>query len=192
MYRGRSVAVVMPVHNEQDHVESAVAHVPDFVDVIIVIDDGSTDGTWQRLVSIADPRLVRLRHDQNRGVGAATKSGYRYCLRTECDLIAVMDGDGQMDGRDLPALLDRAIEGAAFVKGNRFLHTETIDAMPLARYIGNRVLSHLARWAAHFEESLDAQCGYSVISRDALVQLNLDELYDRYGFPDEMFFSAMR
>ena len=69
----------------------------------------------------------------NRGVGAATKSGYRHALTTAADLIAVMDGDGQMDGRDLPRLLDCAIAGADYVKGNRFLHRESLSAMPLTR-----------------------------------------------------------
>jgi len=192
MYRDQSVAVVMPVHNEEDHVERAIKRVPHFVDLIVVVDDGSTDDTWRVLSRIADRRLTRLRHDRNSGVGAATKTGYRYCLNARTDLIAVMDGDGQMDGRDLVRLLERALNGAEYVKGNRFLDSESIGCMPRLRYIGNRFFSWLARRAASFDDSLDAHCGYTVIQRQALNRLVLDDLYDRYGFPTEMFFAAFR
>jgi glycosyltransferase involved in cell wall biosynthesis len=192
MYRNQVVAVVMPVHNEQAHVERAIKRVPRYVDHIVVIDDGSTDDTWQVLSRTADRRLTRLRHVRNRGVGAATKTGYRHCLDTRADLIAVMDGDGQMDGRDLARLLERALKGTEYVKGNRFLDSESIRNMPRLRYFGNQLFSWLARRAALFEDNLDSHCGYTVIRRHALNRLVLDGLYDRYGFPTEMFFAARR
>jgi glycosyltransferase involved in cell wall biosynthesis len=192
MYRGQRIAVVMPVHNEEAHVERAFRRVPRFVDLIIAVDDGSTDDTWGVLSRIADSRLTALRHDRNHGVGAATKQGYKHCLNTACDLIAVMDGDGQMDGCDLFRLLDRAMDGTEYVKGNRFLDSDTIGDMPRLRYVGNRFFSWLARLATSFDDQLDAHCGYTVIQHQALNRLALDELYDRYGFPTEMLFEARR
>lgn len=192
MYRKQVVAVVMPVHNEQAHVELAIKRVPRYVDLIVVIDDGSTDDTRSVLSSIPDRRLTLLKHDRNRGVGAAIKTGYRHCLNTRADMIAVMDGDGQMDGRDLARLLDHALEGAEYVKGNRFLNSESILNMPRFRYLGNQLFSWLARRAASFEGNLDSHCGYTVIRRYALTRVGLDDLYDRYGFPTEMFFAAIR
>ena len=192
MYRNHRIAVVMPIHNEEHRVERAIARVPSFVDVIIAVDDASTDDTAAQLLRLADERLITIRHATNSGVGAATKTGYRRALATAADLIAVMDGDGQMDGSDLPALLDAAIAGADFVKGNRFLHRESLSAMPLARLAGNCAFSFLTRWASRYEGSLDAQCGYTVIRRAALMKLPFDALYDRYGFPNEMLFAATR
>jgi hypothetical protein len=64
--------------------------------------------------------------------------------------------------------------------------------MPMARYLGNRLFSFLTQKAVAFGNSIDAQCGYTVIRRAALAQLNLDGLYNRYGFPNEMFFAAHR
>jgi hypothetical protein len=89
-------------------------------------------------------------------------------------------------------LLERALSGVEFVKGNRFLHAESIGSMPVVRYLGNRFLSWLTRCAAAYDESLDAHCGYTVIQHQALKRLPLSELYDRYGFPTEMFFAACR
>jgi glycosyltransferase involved in cell wall biosynthesis len=192
MYRNHRIAVVMPIHNEEGRVARALARVPAFVDLVIAVDDASRDGTAARLRQVTDARLITLRHAVNRGVGAATKTGYRYALATAADLIAVMDGDGQMDGRDLPALLDAALAGADYVKGNRFLHRESLGAMPLARLVGNRAFSFLTRRASRYEASLDAQCGYTVIRRAALARLPLGALYDRYGFPNEMWFAARR
>jgi glycosyltransferase involved in cell wall biosynthesis len=191
MYKGFRIAVVMPIHDEENHIARAIARVPAFVDEIVAIDDGSFDATWQRLAEIKDPRVIKLRHRKNSGVGAATKTGYKYCLQTDVDFIAVMDGDGQMDGGDLSRLMDCAIERSDYVKGNRFL-SQTISCMPLARFIGNKFFSFLTRRAASFVDSLDAQCGYTVIRRAALKRLNLSLLYDRYGFPNEMFFAVCR
>lgn len=192
MYRDHRVSVVMPMHNEEKHLHRAIARVPRFVDTIVAVDDGSSDQTCDRLSQIRDSRLVILRHPRNRGVGGATKTGYRRALAAGADLIAVMDGDGQMDGRDLDRLLDQAISGADYVKGNRFLDTKTICSMPLGRYIGNCVLSWFTRRAAGYAGLLDAQCGYTVIRRAALNRMRFDELYDRYGFPNEMLFEACR
>ena len=192
MYKGHTVAVVMPIHNEERHVERAISRVPLCVDLIIAVDDGSTDRTWDRLKAIPNEKLVLLKHAENRGVGAATKTGYRFSLQSDASLIAVMDGDGQMDGRDLEPLLERAASGVDYVKGNRFLHHETISQMPLMRLLGNGVFSALTKRAAAFEGDLDAQCGYTVIRRTALKRIDLDRLYDRYGFPNDMLFAACR
>ena len=192
MYKGHTVAVVMPIHNEERQVERAISRVPRFVDMIIAVDDGSTDRTWDRLRGIANEKLILLKHAENRGVGAATKTGYRFSLQSDASLIAVMDGDGQMDGRDLEALLDRAAGGVDYVKGNRFLHRDTLPEMPLMRLVGNSVFSALTKRTAAFDGDLDAQCGYTVIRRSALKRLDLDRLYDRYGFPNDMLFAACR
>ncbi len=117
MYKGLVVSVVMPIHNEQAQIEKAINRVPEVVDVIVAVDDGSTDASLQLLRRIDDKRLTVLAHEKNRGVGAATKTGYQHALGTGGDLIAVMDGDGQMDGRDLSRLLDCAVDGADYVKG---------------------------------------------------------------------------
>lgn len=196
MYKGWVVAVVMPLHNEQGQIESAIKRVPVFVDLILAVDDASTDSSLEALSRINDERLSVLAHKRNCGVGGATKTGYKHALSAGVDLVAVMDGDGQMDGRDLSRLLDCAIAGADYVKGNRFLDCRTIGCMPRLRYIGNRFFSYLTRLAARFDASpntgLDAHCGYTVIRTTALERLMLDDLYDRYGFPTEMLFAALR
>src|SRR5262245_27132869 len=181
----------MPIHNEEAHLSSAIARVPAYVDRIIAVDDGSDDDTWRCLGRIESGRLIRLRHGVNRGVGAATKTGYRRALEDRVELIAVMDGDGQMDGDDLCRLLDAAIGGADYVKGNRFLH-RTISEMPVARFVGNRMFSLLTRWAADLRPAIDAQCGYAIVRAAALRRIDLGALYDRYGFLNDLLFAIAR
>jgi len=111
-------------------------------------------------------------------------------LRLGIDIVAIMDGDGQMDPKDLPALLDAIVDGFDYVKGNRFLHS-SIKSMPPLRYIGNRILSTLMRYALGALAPLDAQCGYSAISGAALRKIDLEILYPRYGFLNALLFSLL-
>src|SRR5262249_6212335 len=105
--------------------------------------------------------------------------------------VAVMDGDGQMDPGDLPALLDSIIvDGFDYAKGNRFLHS-SLKEMPRFRYIGNRILSVLTQYALGINLPLDAQCGYTAITSRVLRALDLEKLYPRYGFLNALLFSLI-
>src|SRR5690606_2025808 len=111
----------------------------------VVVDDASTDGTWQVLECLHESRLHRLRHASNRGVGAAISSGYFHALRQQADVMAVMAGDAQMLPADLEQLLVGFVEsGADYVKGNRLTHPAARQ-MPLLRRWGSRWLSWLTR-----------------------------------------------
>src|SRR6476620_8693061 len=103
MFRGRVVAVVIPACNEADKIAATVRSVPDFVDHVIVVDDGSTDAT--AAIARHTARGAVIVHERNRGVGAAITSGYARALEPGQVLrihLAVMAGDGQMDPEDLP------------------------------------------------------------------------------------------
>src|SRR5437762_633358 len=122
MYGQLSVAVVVPAYNEIDKIARTIAGVPAFVDRIIVVDDGSSDGTGLAAARAFRRGLEVVRHPHNRGVGSAIASGYRRALELGTDAACVMAGDAQMDPADLPALLDPLAGGHAdYVKGNRFL-----------------------------------------------------------------------
>ena len=187
MYRNLRVAVVVPAYNEARAIGNAVATMPALVDRVIVVDDASADDTGARARDIGDPRVEVVRHPDNRGVGAAIVTGYRRALAEEMDAVAVMAGDGQMDPDDLPALLDPIAGGAAgYVKGNRFLHPDVWSAMPRARIVGNVVLSAATRVTSGYRHVFDSQCGYTAASRAALEAIDLDALFPRYGYPNDL------
>lgn len=191
MYRHLRVAVVIPAYNEERAIEDAVTTVPDFVDVVIVVDDASTDATAARAATASaaarDGRVVVISHPHNRGVGAAIVTGYRRALALGCDVAAVMAGDGQMDPRDLPGVIEPiAADVADYVKGNRFLHPEVWTAMPPVRIVGNLVLSAATRLTSGYRHVFDSQCGYTAISRRALEEVELDGVFPRYGYPNDL------
>ncbi len=182
-----STAVVIPAFNEELAIAAAIRSVPDFVDHIIVVDDASRDSTWRRAAAMTGGRLEILRHGANRGVGAAIVSGYRRTLALGLDTTAVMAGDGQMDPADLPSLLDPIADGRAdYTKGNRFAHPDLWRTMPAARIAGNLALSLVTRMTSGYRQMFDSQCGYTAITRAALELVDLDRVFPRYGYPNDL------
>lgn len=187
MYRQLSVAVVIPAFNEEAAIERAIDAVPDFVDHVIVVDDASVDATGA-LARRSRERVVHtIHHAANRGVGAAIVTGYRRALALGIDVVAVMAGDGQMDPRDLPALIDPIADGSAdYSKGNRFADPDVWRAMPTTRIVGNLMLSAATKVTSGYWHVFDSQCGYTVISREALLAIDLDRVFPRYGYPNDL------
>jgi glycosyltransferase involved in cell wall biosynthesis len=187
MFAGLSVAVVIPAFNEARAIAQTVRAVPACADRVIVVDDASRDRTG-RLASRARRRgLEVVRHRENRGVGGAIVSGYRRALAHGVDVACVMAGDGQMDPADLPALLEPIAAGRAdYVKGNRFLSGDVWRVMPASRLAGNVLLSLLNKVVSGYWQVFDSQCGYTAVTRDALVALELDRLFPRYGYPIDL------
>lgn len=185
MRLGANIAVVVPAFCEQRLIGRTLASMPSFVDAIYAVDDASPDGTWEALAAIADPRVRRLRHAQNLGVGAAIATGYRAALDDGHDVLCVMAGDAQMDPADLDRLVDPVARDAAdYVKGNRFVHAER-SRMPFARRVGGAALSALTRAATGLSVD-DTQCGYTALSARAARRLPLGELWPRYGYPNDL------
>jgi len=186
MKGGARIAVIVPAYNEARHIADTLASVPSYVDDIVVIDDASTDDTAERATSFGDTRVRVLRHTHNRGVGGALKTGYGAAFAAGADAVAVMAGDAQMHADDLPALLAPVLAGEAdYAKGDRLSHAEARARMPLARFIGNHVLSLLTRLCTGVRTH-DSQCGYTVLGRKAASHLELEALWDGYGYPNDL------
>ena len=183
MYTPVKVFVVVPAFNEAARLPRVLETMPREVDHVIVVDDASTDATSR----VAKDVLV-VRHETNRGVGASIASGYRKALSMPGepnDAFVVMAGDGQMDPRDLPALVAPIRNNqAGYVKGNRFAH-ETVRDMPFARRAGVGIFSILTS-AAIGQRVHDSQCGFTAISRAACALIDLDSLWPRFGYPNDL------
>lgn len=189
MPQASRIAVVIPAFCEEKLIGRTLRGVPRFVDAIYVVDDGSPDRTSSAARAVSDPRVRLLRHEKNRGVGAAIVTGYRAALAEQADAVVVMAGDAQMDPADLPALLAPIVSGHAdYVKGNRFRSRER-SKMPLLRRAAGKVLSWLTRLASGLEVD-DCQCGYTAMSRHGLCTLPLDELWPGFGYPNDLLLLA--
>jgi len=198
MYRGHAIGVVVPAYNEQAHVAAVVRTLPAYVDRAYVVDDGSTDDTWAEIRRVADdlngsaddsddPQVVTIRHRTNKGVGAAIKTGYEHALEADLDVVTVMGADGQMDPEKLPLLLDPIVEGRAdYAKGNRLVRPEDRESMPRFRLFGNVVLTLLTKVASGYWSIGDPQNGYTAISTDALAAVPLGDMYEYYGYCNDL------
>ena len=134
-----------------------------------------------------DPRLEVLEHTENQGVGGAIATGYARCRELGVDVTCVMAGDNQMDPGELPALVGPVARGEVdYAKANRLVSGEAWTLIPRSRYLGNAILSLLTKIASGYWHVADSQAGYTALSLDALRRLDLDRLYRRYGFPNDM------
>jgi glycosyltransferase involved in cell wall biosynthesis len=184
---GKRVAVVVPAHNEQELVGETLAGIPGFVDRVIVVDDASTDATAERARAGGDPRVDVVTHDTNAGVGAAIVTGYKLALAEGLDVVCVMAADNQMDPADLMTLVVPVARGELdYAKANRLFTGEAWSLIPRTRYLGNAILSLLTKIASGYWHVADSQTGYTAISREMLAELDLDRVYARYGFPNDM------
>lgn len=197
MYKSKTIAVVVPAYNEEGLIGGVIDTMPDFVDRTYVVDDGSTDGTWAEIKEHAreadgdapesERRFVAIRHEENRGAGAALKTGYLRSLEDGMDVMAVMAGDGQMDPDILDKIIDPVVDDVAdYSKGNRLLYPELREGMPRSRFLGNAVLTFLTKMASGYWKMMDPQNGYTAISNKALTRVGIEDFYDGFGTPNEM------
>jgi glycosyltransferase involved in cell wall biosynthesis len=183
---------VIPARDEARFIARVLEGLPRLVDRAIVVDDGSADGTGAaaRAALGARPGAV-LRLDPARGPGAAVAAGLGAAARAGADAAVVLDGDGQMDPRDLAALLDPIADGRAdLVKGDRFAWPGGPAPMPWARRLAGRLLAPLTRWASGVAGVRDPQCGYAALRLAALGRLAADRLWPGYGYPNDLLVRA--
>jgi glycosyltransferase involved in cell wall biosynthesis len=181
------IAAVIPAYFAADSIARVIAEIPAWVDTIYVVDDASIDGTGAAAAAANDRRVQIIRHERNRGVGAATVTGYGRAFIDGADICVKMDADGQMDPAYLPELIEPLVSGRAdYVKGNRFHDATALRSMPLTRRIGNAGLSFLIKAASGQWHIFDPTNGYTAIHRSALGALELSRLHPRYFFESSM------
>jgi glycosyltransferase involved in cell wall biosynthesis len=184
---GQRVAVVVPAHDEEKLIAETIRSIPDFVDRVLVVDDASRDGTVAAVRGLADPRVEVIVHERNLGVGAAIITGYKRALEERIDVTAVMAADAQMDPSDLETLVAPvARREVDYAKANRLFTGQAWEVIPRYRYLGNAFLSLMTKIASGYWHVADSQSGYTAISLEMLELLDLDRIYQRYGFPNDM------
>ncbi|WP_144905680.1 glycosyltransferase family 2 protein [Halobellus captivus] len=206
MYREQTIGAVIPAYNEEAHIGDVIETLPEFVDRAYIIDDGSTDGTWEEIQRHAEtvnersvanppvtdggtalePRVVPIQHEENRGVGGAIKTGYLRALDDGVDVTAVMGGDGQTEPDIVKRIVDPVARGdAEYAKGNRLLSGDR-DDMPRLRQVGNFTLTFLTKIASGYWKLMDPQNGSTAISHEALDAVGIEEMYEGYGYCNDL------
>jgi glycosyltransferase involved in cell wall biosynthesis len=189
MIEGKRVGVVIPAYNEELLLPATLSSVPPFVDRVYVVDDASRDGTVGRAHAAAaeDARITVIVHERNSGPGAAVVTGYKRAITEEIEVVCVMNADNQMDPDELEHLaLPVALDEVDYTKANRLFTGEAWNLIPHYRYLGNAMLSLLTKIASGYWHVADSQAGYTAIRLPILRLLDLDRIYPRYGYPNDM------
>ncbi|MHC1783426.1 MAG: glycosyltransferase family 2 protein [Anaerolineaceae bacterium] len=192
MFKDKTIGVVIPAYNEERLIEKTIRGIPDFVDRIIVVDDCSKDKTGEIVTRLTaeNKKIFHITHTVNRGVGGAISTGYIYCRDHGLDVAVVMAGDNQMDPLDLPAILEPVVtDRTDYAKGNRLITGEAWKKIPRIRYLGNSALSFMTKIASGYWHVADSQTGYTAINKKALSLLPLENIYPRYGMPNDFLVS---
>jgi polyprenyl-phospho-N-acetylgalactosaminyl synthase len=166
-----SVMVIVPAFNEAGVVFTTARRLLDLGYRVVVVDDGSSDGT----VKVRELPLVYLRHVVNLGQGAALQTGMTYALRAGADIAVHFDADGQHDCAQIADLIAPVLRGDAdVVFGSRFLRAGDVGRVPLAKRVVLRG-GVLVSWLMTGVRLSDAHNGFRALSRRALERIELKE-----------------
>jgi len=178
-----AVAIIIPCFRVERHIAAVIRSIPARYELIICVDDASPDATSSTITALNDPRVTLLRHEVNRGVGGAMKTGYIEAMRRGAEICVKMDGDGQMSADDLDDLIAPLLDGTAdYAKGNRFVDLTALQRMPTTRLIGNALLSFASKLACGYWNMLDVSNGFTAIRTQLLRRLDLTRVAERYFF----------
>ncbi|HEY9247226.1 MAG TPA: glycosyltransferase family 2 protein [Candidatus Methanoperedens sp.] len=159
-----TITAILPAFNEEISIGSVVLHARQHADKVIVIDDGSTDRTFE-VASLAGAEVIR--HDINRGKGAALKTGFEVALQNGTKVIVTLDSDGQHDPEEIPKLVEPILKGEAdLVNGSRYLKGNDKNT-PFYRRIGQKLLNIATNFTCGLSIT-DTQSGFRAFARHTL------------------------
>lgn len=181
MYKNKKIGLIIPAFNEEENIEGVLNRIPDYIDQLVVVNDGSIDRTAE--IAKKNGAMV-INHKKNRGVGATFNTGVKYMLTANVDITVNMDADGQFNPDDISKLLEPIIENKAdFVTASRFKEKELVPVMSPVKLWGNKQMSRFVGWLTG-EKFYDVSCGFRAYSTETLNRMNL---FGSFTYTQETF-----
>lgn len=185
-----NIVVVIPCYKVSNSILHVLSKIPEFVSKIIVVDDNCPEKTGRIVNKAKTSNKVKvLTNNANLGVGGATKAGYIEALKSNPDVVIKIDGDGQMNPKDIDKFIFAIIERKFdYAKGNRFYSISNVYQMPLIRKIGNLGLSFMSKLSTGYYDIFDPNNGFTAISGKSLSLLPFENISNKYFFESDMLF----
>ncbi len=180
------VSVIIPVFNEETTIKEVISKIPNHhKKEIIVVDDGSSDNSVERINEIEDRNIKLIKHFKNRGYGAALLTGIK---QAKGDIIITLDSDGQHNPEEIPKLIKPIIKNKAdIVVGSRYLGKSQYR-VPLHTRVGEFVVRNCL-WLVFNQKVGNNQSGYRAFTRDCQLIFE-DMIHTGFGFCTEILFKA--
>lgn len=174
---------LIPCYNHQRYLPNVVNEIKKYCKDILIVDDGSTDGSYNVIKNIDGAAVIR--HDTNKGKGAALKTGFKYAIKQGYDSVLTIDADGQHKAFDIPNFLKKS-ENYSIIIGSRM---HNVRNMPLRRILANSLSSFLISLKIGQKIS-DSQSGFRLIKTDVLKKVKLKS--NDYQMETELILKAAK
>lgn len=178
----RKILALICAYNEEKHIKEVIEGTKKHVNTVLVVDDCSTDRTSEE---VKKTDALYIRHDKNKGKGGALRTGFSYFIENQYDAIVTIDGDGQHDPEEIPALIEALLSYDIIIGTRSKLGT----GMPLIRIFTNFTCSLIVSILA-FTWIKDTQSGYRVIKQQVLKNMPL--VSNRFNLESELLIRAGR
>ena len=179
--------IALPAFNEKKYIRGLISRIKKYSLDILVIDDGSTDGTQKCLLGIKDIKIIT--HKNNLGYGYTIIEAFKYAIANGYDFLITMDCDGQHLPEEIPAFLNQ-ISYYDIVSGSRYLIPNSLNQnIPQDRYAINREITEKLNSITNLNLT-DSFCGFKAYKVNALKKMNLTET--SYGMPLQLWMQAWR
>lgn len=162
------IMAAMPAYNEGRYIGSLILQARQYVDEVVVVDDGSTDQT-SVVARLAGATVIQ--HSKNMGCGVATQSIFAEAKKQNVDILVLLDADAQHDPEEIPFLIKAVSEGSDLVIGSRKIRRDNI---PPYRRVGQIVLRYFTRTLSR-EKLSDTESGFRALSKKAISEIELKE-----------------
>jgi glycosyltransferase involved in cell wall biosynthesis len=188
----KTLSVIMPIFNERPTIAAVLDRVllapaAGLQKELVLVDDGSTDGTREYLATLHDDAIRCVFHERNRGKGAALRTGFAHATG---DVILVQDADLEYDPDEYGKLLRPILEGNAdVVLSSRFLGADQHRVLYFWHSVGNRLLTMLSNMFTNLNLT-DMESCYKVFTREVIERLRIEE--NRFGFEPEVVAKVAR